>query len=145
MYEITLIVLLLISATLLLYTSIRFAIRTTMMRPFFLVSVTTLLLTVVVAFTPSSPFKAPVSTLLKMANDEDLLRWARSSRSAGINDRVVELKRPLGLILKEDDDGNVFVETVAPRGNAGRTGMVRFFSRLSHIVLYTFLVCHTSC
>ena len=60
-----------------------------------------------------------------MANDKDLLRWARASRSAGADDRVVELKRPLGLILEEDDDGNVYVETVAPRGNAARTGMVK--------------------
>jgi hypothetical protein len=61
-----------------------------------------------------------------MANDEDLMRWARSSRSADVNDRVVELKRPLGLVLQEDDDGNVYVETVAPKGNAGRSGQVRF-------------------
>ena len=98
-----------------------------MMRPLLVLLVTTTLLSAVVAFSPSPPsFKTPFSTLLKMANDEDLLRWARSSRSAGINDRVVELKRPLGLVLQEDEDGNVFVETVAPRGNAGRTGMVRF-------------------
>jgi hypothetical protein len=93
-----------------------------MMRPLLVLIA---LLSAVAAFSPS-PLKTPSSTVLKMANDEDLLRWARSSRSAGINDRVVELKRPLGLVLQEDDDGNVYVETVAPRGNAGRTGMVRF-------------------
>lgn len=60
-----------------------------------------------------------------MANDNDLLRWARSARSAGANDRVVELKRPLGLVLDVDDSGNVYVETVAPRGNAARTGLVK--------------------
>ena len=63
-------------------------------------------------------------TALKMANDDDLLRWARSARSANSEDRVVELKRPLGLVLNQDDSGNVYVETVAPRGNAARTGMV---------------------
>jgi len=62
---------------------------------------------------------------LQMANDDDLLRWARASRTAGIDDRVVELKRPLGLVLNEDDSGNVYVETVAPKGNAARTGLVR--------------------
>lgn len=92
-----------------------------MMRPLLVLIA---LLSAVAAFSPS-PLKTPFSTILKMANDEDLLRWARSSRSAGVNDRVVELKRPLGLVLQEDDDGNVYVETVAPRGNAGRTGMVR--------------------
>lgn len=58
-------------------------------------------------------------------NDDDLLRSARSSRQAGIDDRVVELRRPLGLVLNEDGNGNVFVETVAPRGNAARSGIVR--------------------
>lgn len=64
-------------------------------------------------------------TALYMANDKDLMRWARASRSAGVDDRVVDLKRPLGLVLNEDDDGNVYVETVAPKGNAARTGMVK--------------------
>ena len=63
------------------------------------------------------------STSLNMS-DNDLMRFARQSRSAGVDDRVVELKRPLGLVLSEDDDGNVYVETVAPRGNAARTGIV---------------------
>merc|ERR1719162_659210 len=73
----------------------------------------------------SSSSCTKTSTAVFMANDEDLQRWARSARSAGFNDRVVELKRPLGLILNEDDSGNVFVENVAPRGNAARTGMVK--------------------
>jgi len=58
-------------------------------------------------------------------NQFDLLRLARSQRQAGVNDRVVELKRPLGLVLDEDENGNVVVETVAPRGNAARTGQVK--------------------
>ena len=68
----------------------------------------------------------PSSSALKMANDDDLLRWARSARGASAEDRVVELKRPLGIILNEDDSGNVYVETVAPKGNAARTGLVSF-------------------
>ena len=84
----------------------------------------TALLSTVVAFAPTLNVR-PSSTALGMANDEDLLRWAKSSRSADVNDRVVELKRPLGLVLQEDDDGNVYVETVAPKGNAGRSGQVR--------------------
>lgn len=82
----------------------------------------TALLSCVTAFCPTH--KSITTTALSMANDEDLMRWARSSRSADVNDRVVELKRPLGLVLQEDDDGNVYVETVAPKGNAGRTGQV---------------------
>jgi hypothetical protein len=79
-----------------------------------------------------------------MANDDDLLRWARSSRSAGVNDRVVELKRPLGLVLQEDDDGNVYVETVAPRGNAGRTGQVRGVAWLCCTVIQVGFSCITT-
>lgn len=65
-----------------------------------------------------------VSTALYAEND-DLMRWARQSRSAGSEDNVVELMRPLGLVLNQDDKGNVYVETVAPKGNAARTGKVR--------------------
>lgn len=65
------------------------------------------------------------STALNMANDEDMLRWARASRSAGADDTVVELMRPLGLVLNEDAFKNVYVETVAPKGNAARAGKVR--------------------
>mmetsp|Transcript_20782 Transcript_20782/g.59251 ORF Transcript_20782/g.59251 Transcript_20782/m.59251 type:complete len:207 (-) Transcript_20782:471-1091(-) len=58
-------------------------------------------------------------------NESDLLRWARASRSAEADDNVVELMRPLGLVLNEDKQGNVYVETVAPKGNAARTGKVK--------------------
>ena len=74
------------------------------------------------------------STALSMANDNDLLRWARSARTAGVDDRVVELKRPLGIVLNEDKSGNVYVETVAARGNAARTGMVSAY--YMHAVAY---------
>merc|ERR1719162_1884614 len=60
-----------------------------------------------------------------MADDDDLTRFSRQQRRAGTDDRIVELRRPLGLVLEEDEKGNVFVETVAPRGNAARTGMVK--------------------
>lgn len=59
-------------------------------------------------------------------NDKDLMRWARASRQASSEDRVVELIRPLGLVLNEDEKtGNVYVETVAAKGNAARTGLVK--------------------
>jgi len=58
-------------------------------------------------------------------NSNEFLRWAKSSRSAQAGDNVVELNRPLGIVLNQDQYGNVFVETVAPRGNAARTGKVK--------------------
>lgn len=63
--------------------------------------------------------------LFMAKNDDELARFSRQQRSAGADDRVVELKRPLGLVLEEDADGNVYVETVAPRGNAARSGLVK--------------------
>lgn len=68
---------------------------------------------------------SPSSSALNMANDDELMRRSRASRSAGIDDRVIELRRPLGLVLNEDASGNVYVETIAPKGNAARTGDVR--------------------
>lgn len=73
--------------------------------------------------TLNSKIRTP--TALSMSDeDQDFMRWARASRSASSGDNLVEMKRPLGLILDEDDDGNVFVKTVAPKGNAARTGLV---------------------
>jgi len=65
------------------------------------------------------------SSELCMASEEDVKRWNKAARRAGPNDRVVELRRPLGLVLDEDDNGNVYVETVAARGNAARSGLVK--------------------
>ena len=67
------------------------------------------------------------NTALRMSNskDEDFMRWAKASRSAGAGDNVVELLRPLGMVLNQDDKGNVYVEQLAPKGNAARTGKVR--------------------
>ncbi|GMH70005.1 hypothetical protein TrST_g14148 [Triparma strigata] len=57
--------------------------------------------------------------------EEELIRATRGQRTAGAGERVVELKRPLGVVLEEDEKGNVYVETVAPLGNAARTGVVK--------------------
>jgi hypothetical protein len=76
-----------------------------------------------------SPSNIADVTRLHMAKandrDSDFMRFAKQSRSASATDVVVELNRPLGLVLNEDEDGNVYVETVAPKGNAARTGKVR--------------------
>eukprot|EP00560_Eucampia_antarctica_P007981 CAMPEP_0197824170 /NCGR_PEP_ID=MMETSP1437-20131217/1479_1 /TAXON_ID=49252 ORGANISM="Eucampia antarctica, Strain CCMP1452" /NCGR_SAMPLE_ID=MMETSP1437 /ASSEMBLY_ACC=CAM_ASM_001096 /LENGTH=196 /DNA_ID=CAMNT_0043423711 /DNA_START=57 /DNA_END=647 /DNA_ORIENTATION=+ len=76
---------------------------------------------------PSQKYDGSFS-MLNMAKEDngfDMMRFSRSQRSANVDDRVVELKRPLGLVLDEDENGNVVVETVAPRGNAARTGQVK--------------------
>ena len=82
------------------------------------------------AFAPapsSSSVAHQMTFALKMANNndkDDLLKFARASRQASSEDRVVELARPLGVILADDGKGNVYVETLAPKGNAARSGMV---------------------
>jgi len=58
-------------------------------------------------------------------SDEDFRRFTKQSRSASAGDNLVELRRPLGIVLNEDDNGNVFVETLAPKGNAARSGLVK--------------------
>ena len=68
---------------------------------------------------------SPLAPALFMAKEDELSRYARQQRFADADDRVVELKRPLGLVLEEDANGNVYVETVAPKGNAARTGIVK--------------------
>ena len=79
-----------------------------------------------VALQTTKSSSTTTTTSLHMSdNENDLLRWARSKRSAEFGDNVVELIRPLGLVLQEDEQGNVYVETVAPKGNAARTGKVR--------------------
>jgi len=82
----------------------------------------------IAGFSPSITFtgsSSTTSTQLHMANEDDLMRWARSSRSAQAGDRVVELRRPLGVVLEADDSGNVYVDAVAPMGNAARSGLVK--------------------
>jgi hypothetical protein len=76
-------------------------------------------------FAPSSSYSYS-STLLSMSDsDEDIRRFTKQSRSASVGDNLVELRRPLGIVLNEDDNGNVFVETLAPKGNAARSGLVK--------------------
>ena len=57
-------------------------------------------------------------------DDKNFMKWARAARYATDEDEVIELPRPLGLVLNQDPAGNVYVETVAPKGNAARTGKV---------------------
>jgi hypothetical protein len=91
------------------------------------------------AFVTVSPSPSVGFSTAKMSNfgltmaknvdaDMEFQKFARQSRSAGSDDRVVELQKPLGLVLADDGQGNVFVQTIAPRGNAARTGMVRYTS-----------------
>mmetsp|Transcript_21731 Transcript_21731/g.28102 ORF Transcript_21731/g.28102 Transcript_21731/m.28102 type:complete len:196 (+) Transcript_21731:99-686(+) len=81
-----------------------------------------------VSVSPKTIATATTTTITELSmakGDDDFNRWARQSRSAGAEDNLIQMVRPLGLILNEDEQGNVYVETVAPKGNAARSGKVR--------------------
>jgi len=102
---------------------------------------------------------AASTTALEMANpynSNEFLKWAKDKRSADAGDNVVELNRPLGIVLNQDPYGNVYVETVAPNGNAARSGQVCRIFRVTlifvvlfiqleiMILTYAFTYCHRS-
>jgi hypothetical protein len=59
---------------------------------------------------------------LRAANDEDdaLTKMMRASRKAGPNDRVVELRKPLGLVLEEDPIGDVYITKIKENSSADK-------------------------
>lgn len=46
------------------------------------------------------------------------------ARKAGADDRAVELKKPMGLVLDEDKQGNVFVVSIDKDGRADKSGKI---------------------
>lgn len=62
--------------------------------------------------------------VVKMSDDAPLRNMMRSARKPGPNDRVVEVNKPLGLVLEEDERGNVYVKQVQRGGNAARSGKI---------------------
>jgi NACalpha-BTF3-like transcription factor len=71
------------------------------------------------------PTRHQTSLSLSMNSEEDIRRFEKAARYAGPGENFVELRRPLGLVLDQDDYGNVFVQTVAPKGNAARAGTIK--------------------
>jgi hypothetical protein len=60
---------------------------------------------------------------LKAKNDPEG-RANRAARRSGAGDRVVELRKPLGITLNEDKEGNVFVVAIDPFGRAAQSRSV---------------------
>jgi len=60
---------------------------------------------------------------MAVKNDQQA-RANRETRKAGADDRMIELKKPMGLELDEDPDGNVFVKSIEPNGRAEKSGKV---------------------
>ena len=71
---------------------------------------------------------------LTMKVENDAFRKAnREMRKAGADERVVELRMPLGLVLDEDGDGNVFVKEIDRGGRAEKTGKVFVGDRVAMV------------
>mmetsp|Transcript_15370 Transcript_15370/g.22825 ORF Transcript_15370/g.22825 Transcript_15370/m.22825 type:complete len:202 (+) Transcript_15370:10-615(+) len=78
------------------------------------------------------PLKAPSKAILKMAAD-DLAKVSRAARKAGPNDRVIKLTKPLGLVLQEDNKGDVFIAKINSTGSAIRNKKVFEGDKISFV------------
>uniref|UniRef100_A0A6U4EGF8 PDZ domain-containing protein n=1 Tax=Phaeomonas parva TaxID=124430 RepID=A0A6U4EGF8_9STRA len=75
---------------------------------------------------PRAPLRAGTgvrrSRIGELNMNDPLTNFFRAKRGVAAGDRIVEIKKPLGLVLEEDERGDVYVASVA--GNAARTGKV---------------------
>ena len=60
-----------------------------------------------------------------MKFNDPFTRANRAARTAGADDRVVELMLPLGLELDEDSEGNVFIKSIEKNSRAEKSGKVK--------------------
>jgi len=69
-----------------------------------------------------------------MKVDNDAYRKAnREMRKAGADERTVELRMPMGMVLDEDAQGNVFVKEIDKGGRAEKSGMVFVGDRIAMV------------
>ncbi|CAM9593169.1 unnamed protein product [Ectocarpus sp. 13 AM-2016] len=77
--------------------------------------------------------------MLSMASKKDeeaarqLSNMARAARKVGPNDRVVELRKPMGLVLEEDERGNVYIVEIVPGGNASRKKQINVGDKITFV------------
>eukprot|EP00903_Cladosiphon_okamuranus_P011731 g11030.t1 len=75
--------------------------------------------------------------MLSMAKEEEvdrqLANMARAARKVGPNDRVVELRKPMGLVLEEDERGNVYIVEIVPGGNASRKKSINVGDKITFV------------
>ncbi|CAM9183196.1 unnamed protein product [Ectocarpus fasciculatus] len=83
--------------------------------------------------------RQPSKGMLSMASKKDeeaarqLSNMARAARKVGPNDRVVELRKPMGLVLEEDERGNVYIVEIVPGGNASRKKMINVGDKITFV------------
>ena len=63
------------------------------------------------------------NVIMDVRNDP-VARANRASRRPGGDDRIVELRKPMGLELVQNEEGNVFVKSIEPNGRADKSGSV---------------------
>jgi len=86
------------------------------------------------AWTPGRVVSRVPRTTTTMKVENDAFRKAnREMRKAGADERVVELRMPLGLVLDEDGDGNVFVKEIDKGGRAEKTGKIFVGDRVAMV------------
>jgi hypothetical protein len=76
--------------------------------------------------TPLSPHEIRHATISMNSGGSSEFNKNRAARKPGPMDRVVELQKPLGIVLEEDEKGNVYVKELSPAGNAARVRLVCF-------------------
>jgi len=79
----------------------------------------------------SLPFRPTTTTTFASGGSSEFNK-NRAARKPGPMDLVVELQKPLGIVLEEDEKGNVYVKELSPAGNAAR---VRYFDRKRMILI----------
>lgn len=66
----------------------------------------------------------PTRSLTMKVENDAFAKANRSQRRAAADDRIVELRMPMGMDLDEDKNGNVFVKSIEKGGRADKSGMV---------------------
>ncbi|CAN0352872.1 unnamed protein product [Ascophyllum nodosum] len=69
----------------------------------------------------------------KEQDERALANMARAARKVGPNDRVVELRKPIGLVLEEDEQGNVYIVEILPGSNASRNKQVNVGDKIAFV------------
>ena len=83
---------------------------------------------------PARRSAARATTTTTMVVENDAFRKAnREMRKAGADERMVEIRMPMGLVLDEDRDGNVFVKEIDQGGRAAKTGKVFVGDRIAMV------------
>jgi len=66
-------------------------------------------------------------------NNDAFAKANRAARTAGADERKVELRMPLGMELDEDEQGNVFVKSIDKGSRAEKSGMVFVGDRVAMV------------